>query len=288
MLGANQAPIQYKILKRMRRTDPDPKRLLKERMAALEAERARVQAARQRAVDLASQAAEDPKLQNQLFKAKLPEYSSYCSTRSCEIERAAGYTLPNEFTINDKTYKAGDKVPVIPGTKQFGVNAEKMGYRKLPKEQMQPGDRLFLGNTPFEENRLSVPSDNPQDFYHSMIFGGYDENNKPIYYYDQGPGKPETFIKRVGHYKPSEIGAVYRYEGSAPMLEQEIAKLRAQMIAQKADLSTVNTASTEMLKSSISPQQMRRNMAARMTGTAPEAEQEARINPRKGKRVQVR
>jgi hypothetical protein len=243
-----------------------PLDLLRERIKALQAERARVEQARQRAVELALKASQDKNLQGELFKTVLPDESSYCSTRSCEIERAAGYTLPSDFKINNKSYKAGDKIPIIPGTKQFGSNAEKMGYRKIAKDQMQPGDRLFLGDLPLAPGvARGTPSDNPMDFYHSMIFGGYDDNNTPIYYYDQGPGRNDTFIRREGYYKPEEIGAVYRYEGALPSLEEEVKRLRRELIMSSSPELT--KASTEKLKAGIRPSRVMPRVDMAMTTT---------------------
>lgn len=60
-----------------------------------------------------------------------------CNTYACGIMREAGVTVPNSvgeegITINNVTYNAGDKMPIIPGNQQFDAVAPMLGFELRP------------------------------------------------------------------------------------------------------------------------------------------------------------
>jgi hypothetical protein len=62
---------------------------------------------------------------------------SACSLYACSIMREAGVTVPNSVgpdgvTINNVTYKPGDKMPIIPGNDQFDSVAPQLGFELRP------------------------------------------------------------------------------------------------------------------------------------------------------------
>jgi len=69
-----------------------------------------------------------------------------CSTYACGIMREAGVTVPNSvgeegITINNVTYKPGDKMPIIPGNEQFDAVAPQLGFElRAPGSLPEEGD----------------------------------------------------------------------------------------------------------------------------------------------------
>lgn len=60
-----------------------------------------------------------------------------CNSYTCGIMREAGVTVPNSvgeegITINNVTYNAGDKMPIIPGNQQFDAVAPMLGFELRP------------------------------------------------------------------------------------------------------------------------------------------------------------
>ena len=133
---------------------------------ALEDEQERVTQARKDVVRIGKDAYYDPEYRDQIlnYYIKPGEWNDfnpmYCSTRSCELERAAGYTIANTgagTTVNNRELIPGNPVSIIPGTRQWQSYADEQGYDKINPRNIQPGDRIFYGgNSP----------------YHSLIYAG--------------------------------------------------------------------------------------------------------------------
>lgn len=74
-----------------------------------------------------------------------------CSTYACGIMREAGVTVPNSVgeegvTINNVTYKPGDKMPIIPGNEQFDAVAPQLGFElRAPGSLPEEGDVTRVG-----------------------------------------------------------------------------------------------------------------------------------------------
>lgn len=74
-----------------------------------------------------------------------------CSTYACGIMREAGVTVPNSvgpegITINNVTYKPGDKMPIIPGNEQFDAVAPMLGFElRAPGSLPEEGDVTRVG-----------------------------------------------------------------------------------------------------------------------------------------------
>lgn len=74
-----------------------------------------------------------------------------CSTYACSIMREAGVTVPNSvgpegITINNVTYKPGDKMPIIPGNEQFDAVAPMLGFELRPPGSLpEEGDVTRVG-----------------------------------------------------------------------------------------------------------------------------------------------
>lgn len=74
-----------------------------------------------------------------------------CSTYACGIMREAGVTVPDSVgpegvTINNVTYKPGDKMPIIPGNDQFDAVAPMLGFELRPPGSLpEKGDVTRVG-----------------------------------------------------------------------------------------------------------------------------------------------
>jgi len=218
----------------------------------LTAEQARVEAARQAVLVNAQRAYDDPRYRAQTLNTQLTSGGYYCSTRACELERASGYTLPNDITVAgnahepyNKKYKAGDPVPIVPGTRHWAEMAEKMGYARIPASQIQPGDRVKVSQG---TGRVGAET-------HSMIAAPLAADGEPMYYYDSGDGKSgadHTF--RHQPYSSRDFSAGYRYVGATPQMQQSIAQHRQQAPFLRAASPTFATPPNQMLKTGMSPQ----------------------------------
>jgi len=127
---------------------------------------------------------------------------AYCSTRSCEIEKKAGYTVANDtnyFTISGKnTVSANDKLPIVPSVKEFVKAHKNLGYEQV--DNIAPGDRVINFDT-----RGGTP-------YHSMIAS----EDKDKYYYSRG--SKDSYVKSL---YPGGHNVGYRYVGNKNNLENQ-------------------------------------------------------------------
>jgi hypothetical protein len=98
-----------------------------------------------------------------------------CNTYSCQIMRNAGATVPKgtePFELNGRTYKPGDKLPIIPGNAQFNSYADKLGFELMPKGTMptEVGD-LIRGHM------YNAGPGASSGAFHSVISGGYGDDD---------------------------------------------------------------------------------------------------------------
>jgi len=135
---------------------------------ALEAERKRVTDIRSRIDEVAETASltytinygtNDPRagikgagvIPQKTYEWLQSEGGAGCSTYACGIMREAGVTVPNSvgsegITINNVTYKPGDKMPIIPGNEQFDAVAPMLGFELRPPGSLpEEGDVTRVG-----------------------------------------------------------------------------------------------------------------------------------------------
>jgi len=131
---------------------------------------------------------------------------SGCSTYACGIMRQAGVTVPNSvgpegITINNVTYKPGDKMPIIPGNAQFDAVAPMLGFElKPPGSLPEEGDVTRVGYG------YGITT-------HSTIQTGEGRN---VY----NPGTPEYGLKKTEYYaEPSDFKGMSEEE-SKEFIEQ--------------------------------------------------------------------
>jgi hypothetical protein len=122
-----------------------------------------------------------------------------CSTYACGIMREAGVTVPNSvgpegITINNVTYKPGDKMPIIPGNEQFDAVAPMLGFELRPPGSLpEEGDVTRVG---YGYGATS----------HSTIQTGEGQN---VY----NPGLPSLGLKESSYYaEPSEFAGISEEE----------------------------------------------------------------------------
>jgi len=117
-----------------------------------------------------------------------------CSTYACGIMREAGVTVPNSvgedgITINNVTYNAGDKMPIIPGNAQFDAVAPMLGF------ELRPG-----GSYP-EEGDITRSSYYTGTTHSTVQVGG----GESVY----NPGYPNRGLKKGEYYStPSNFDAL--------------------------------------------------------------------------------
>jgi len=131
-----------------------------------------------------------------------------CSTYACSIMREAGVTVPNSvgpegITINNVTYKPGDKMPIIPGNEQFDAVAPMLGFElRAPGSLPEEGDVTRVG---YGYGRTS----------HSTIQTGEGIN---VY----NPGTPSLGLKQSHYYaEPREFQGMTKEETQAYLRDVE-------------------------------------------------------------------
>lgn len=131
-----------------------------------------------------------------------------CSTYACSIMREAGVTVPDSVgpegvTINNVTYKPGDKMPIIPGNEQFDAVAPALGFELRPPGSLpEEGDVTRVG---YGYGRTS----------HSTIQTGEGRN---VY----NPGTPSLGLKESSYYaEPYEFMPMSEEETQAYLRDVE-------------------------------------------------------------------
>lgn len=207
--------------------------------AAYDAEMDRVNTVRARTSELARQHGDagssysDVGISNNL--ANWVENNGFaCNTYSCQIMREAGATIPEgteDFTMNGRTYKAGMKLPIIPGNAQFNSYADKLGFELMPKGTMptQEGD-LIRGHM------YNQPGGASSGSQHSVISAGYGDDDFLDLYNNPG-GVYEGYRSRAdydndpmrtgeGDYYTTDSG-VMRYVGDSNTLKAKMDEAQA-------------------------------------------------------------
>jgi len=164
-----------------------------------------------------------------------------CNTYSCQIMREAGATIPEgtkPFKLNGRTYKAGDKLPIIPGNAQFNSNAENFGFELQPKGTMptEEGD-LIRGHMYDQPGGASSGSQ------HSVISAGYGDdefldlyNNPGAVYtgyksradYENDPMRTGVYEDGTDGYYETDSG-VMRYIGATDTLKAKMMEAQARL-----------------------------------------------------------
>ena len=147
-----------------------------------------------------------------------------CNTFSCSVMKEAGVTVPDSvgpdgIVINNRTYRPGDPMPIIPGNEQFDYLSSQLGF------EMQP-----VGTAPTEamdlirESRYFYPEAGFTDTAHSVLSGGV-KNDDPDgdgvanTYYNPGPIEEGVRSQREAYSHPDyfnvEKGKNYNIRDSA-------------------------------------------------------------------------
>jgi len=154
---------------------------------------------------------------------------AYCSTRSCEIEKKAGYTVANDtnyLNISGKnTVSANDELPIIPSVKEFVKAHKNLGYEQV--DNIAPGDRVINFNT----RNAIIPS-------HSMIAS----ENKDKYYYSRGA--KDSYIEGI---YPGGHNVGYRYVGNKNNLENQYQEMLGSYMPTPEKLQIEKNTSLESL-----------------------------------------
>jgi len=147
--------------------------------AAYDAEMARVQGVRNKTAELARKYGDanasysDVGISDRLANW-INDTGFACNTYSCQIMREAGATIPQgtePFEMNGRTYRPGDKLPIIPGNAQFNSYADKLGFELMPKGTLptEAGD-LVRGHMYNAGPGASSGS------FHSVLSAGYGDD----------------------------------------------------------------------------------------------------------------
>ena len=207
--------------------------------AAYDEEMARVMAVRKKTSDLARQHGEagasysDVGISDNLANW-INDTGYACNTYSCQIMREAGATIPGgtkPFEMNGRTYRPGDKLPIIPGNAQFNSYADNLGFELMPKGTMptEEGD-LIRGHM------YNQPGGASSGSQHSVISGGYgDDETLDLY---NNPGNvysgynlryqdgTDPMATGEGDYYTDDSG-VMRYVGDTPTLKTKMTEAEA-------------------------------------------------------------
>ena len=204
-------------------------------------EEQRVKEAREKVIPIAKEAWDNPNYRSEIFKTKLGEDQAYCSTRSCEVERAAGYTVPNDVNVFGRKIPAGSKLPVIPGTNYFDAEAPSLGFEKIPFDEAVPGDRV-LQFSPYGGHSMIYAGPEDESIF-DPVTGDYvlKKTPEPYFYYDNGSGESFKYndyplMKNQKGYR----NQAYRYVGNTSNLKKQINKVDKDLgkIKNKKDIYT--------------------------------------------------
>ena len=184
------------------------RRRVSEYQAQLDAEIARVKNVRQNITT----SAERQFQRNSRTRTRLPEYSAYCHTRSCEVLQDAGATVARRTrSVRNKEdyYEPGEVMPIIPGNMSFVARAESLGFEKVRPGEYQAGDII-------QRIEDGIP-------VHSMIYAD-NKGRTPIVYSDPGAG---TRYDRVP-LKGTQSTQGWRYVGNQKERQDRLNRLLAE------------------------------------------------------------
>jgi hypothetical protein len=206
--------------------------------AAYDAEMARVQGVRNKTAELARQYGDagasysDVGISDRLANW-IDDTGFACNTYSCQIMREAGATIPQgtePFEMNGRTYRPGDKLPIIPGNAQFNSYADKLGFELMPKGTMptEAGD-LIRGHM------YNAGPGAGSGSFHSVLSAGYGDDktldlyNNPggVYsgYTMRGQDGSDPMATGEGDYYTKDSG-VMRYVGDTARLKEAMDKAK--------------------------------------------------------------
>ena len=156
-----------------------------------------------------------------------------CSTYACGIMREAGVTVPNSvgeegITINNVTYKPGDKMPIIPGNEQFDAVAPQLGFElRAPGSLPEEGDVTRVGYGYGTTSHSTIQVGDGLSVYNP---GTPSEGLKTSGYYSD-PGNFTTYMTEQdtaqwGFEGPDEDEKIYsdrlmQYVGDLPALRKQ-------------------------------------------------------------------
>ena len=136
----------------------------------------------------------------------------FCSSHTCELLDDSGYTIPQDFTRNGRTYKAGDGIPLLPGNASFQEMAPLMGFKKVSKSEGKAGDVVQMMD--FMQSDYQGNPVNKVFPHHSMI-----QSEIPNKFY-QAPGGMRSNYNLKERNLESEQYQGWHYEGNVPQLEK--------------------------------------------------------------------
>jgi hypothetical protein len=187
--------------------------------AAYDAEMARVQGVRQKTAELARQ-----------YGDAGASYSDVgISDRLANWIDDTGFAC-EPFEMNGRTYRPGDKLPIIPGNAQFNSYADKLGFELMPKGTMptEAGD-LIRGHM------YNAGPGAGSGSFHSVLSAGYGDDktldlyNNPggVYsgYTMRGQDGSDPMATGEGDYYTKDSG-VMRYVGDTARLKEAMDKAK--------------------------------------------------------------
>lgn len=206
--------------------------------AAYDAEMARVQGVRNKTAELARQYGDanasysDVGISDRLANW-IDDTGFACNTYSCQIMREAGATIPQgtePFKMNGRTYRPGDKLPIIPGNAQFNSYADKLGFELMPKGTMptEKGD-LIRGHM------YNAGPGATSGSFHSVLSAGYGDDETLDLYNNPGGVYSGYMMREQDGSDPMATGAgdyytkdsgVMRYVGDTARLKEAMDKAK--------------------------------------------------------------
>jgi hypothetical protein len=152
----------------------------------------------------------------------------FCSSHTCELLGDSGYTIPQDFSQGSRSYKAGDKIPLIPGNAQFESMAPMMGFEKIGSQaDAQPGDVVQI--TDYMSHDYQGNPVNRMFPHHSMIYKGDNQ------FYNAPGGARENYAISDYDLNDQEFQG-WRYVGNTPELERQFLETQKELVANPMEL----------------------------------------------------
>jgi hypothetical protein len=135
-----------------------------------------------------------------------------CTSSACMIDQLSGATIPSDVSVFGIPRKAGDKIPMIPGTTSWKNYAQKIGYESLPYNENDtiPGDRIMWNNG--TQGHTIIKVDGEEDTVYSPGSPGQIESNYPVQ-------------KRLS----LDMPRVYRYVGGVNNIKENLENQQREM-----------------------------------------------------------
>lgn len=162
--------------------------------------------------------------------AWVDEHGFGCNTYSCQIMRDSGVTIPQgtkDFTMNGRTYTAGDKLPIIPGNAQFNSYAENLGFELQPKGTLPDDEGDLVRGHMYNQG----PGGAFSGSQHSLLSAGYGDDEIIDLYNNSGAVysgyKPSKFRSDDVDYYTDDSG-VMKYVRDIPAFTSAYDKAKAE------------------------------------------------------------